>query len=784
MKKLNNFFKLLPLSLLICSGAIAQSIPTLELSLDQLPTNSGFGVSTLPMTATFINDASNNGVFTTNTPPITVTVSFRNQQFSGLNYGAGNTAQSTGLVFGAGPSLATDPVVFGAYPYNRYNIIGQYGGNGGPTDNMFTSNPTAFGAQLGTGIAVKDANQINGGFEVFTTAQSLFGSANGIGSRVYFGDLVVRFSSPQKNPVIHIAGLGGSYRYLPLGLSDVSANYLSTFFSSELELQNTGLTSTLMSGNTFMQLSGNNILNSNDANPNGGSILDPLEQFNNFGAATGSVRLNGTVQEVVYKVYLQSGTASQFAWSVPGSLIQGATKDPFTGDIWYVSASLDKPTQQLSGNVFNDKDGLNGTGDINTSAGVANPGTNAGGVLYANLLNSAGNVVATTPVSSDGSYLFDGIPAGTYSVQLSQNSGAGTFALPQTPPATILPATWVNTGEFNSNAPGSDGTVNGISTPVTILAGDIKTEVNFGIERLPESVSFNRFLSPTPGLNQIYTLNTTTLPTLEGSDPEDQLISGSLSGKTVLFTAVPSTYAQLRYNGAAIPAGTTITNFNPALLSIKFIAIGGPDNTQFSYAYVDAAGKADPTPAVYIIRYSSGGVLPVSITAFDVTKQDCTAKLAWQTSIEINTNRFEVEVSDNNVDFAKFATVTATGNSTTVQNYSTGYAMKSGVLYYFRLRVVDNDGTYAFSAVRKMSCDGKGTIVIAPNPVYDMFKISGMKAGKNIVSVYSNDGKLLQTQTITNINGVVDIAKFPAGVYLVRVANENGSVTSDKVIKR
>ena len=271
-------------------------------------------------------------------------------------------------------------------------------------------------------------------------------------------------------------------------------------------------------------------------------------------------------------------------------------------------------------------------------------------------------------------------------------------------------------------------------------------------------------------------------PPLTGSDPEDQPTSAPLGGKTVIFTAVPSN-TLLKYNGVAVTPGTIISNYDPTKLTITYIMLGVV-TTQFSYAYIDAAGKQDPTPAIYRINIPGGGVLPVSITAFDVTKQDCTAKIGWQTSIEINTNRFEVEVSDNNIDFAKFATVTATGNSTTVQNYSTGYAMKSGVLYYFRLRVVDNDGSYAFSTVRKMSCEGKGTIVIAPNPVYDMFKISGMKAGKNIVSIYSNDGKLLQTQTITNINGVVDMAKYPAGVYLVRVANENGSVTSDKVIKR
>ena len=660
MKKNLKPLMLIGIALIAVQGLLAQLIPTIEMPRNPNVlgnSNYGIGSSISPVVTEFKNDALNSNVFSNHTPQSTFSVALTNQQFTGLNYGTANynglgvsTLQTTGLVFGIGPSLVTDPTPQGGNPYNRYNIIGEYGGNGGPTNAMFTSNPTATGAQLGTGINVANASNanLNGAVEVFTTAQALYNNpAYPIGSRAYFGDLVLTFSQPVKNPVIHIAGLGGCYRYLPFGAGNVPANYISTYFATELELSTTGVTSTLMSGNAFMSLSGNNILNNNDVNPNGGSIVDPTEFISNLGAATGSIRINGTVQQLVYRVYLQGGTGSQFAWSAPGSVVIPAPpRDPFTGDIWYVSASYDKPTQQITGIVFNDKDGLTDN-NVNQSGGLPNARTNVSNGLNANLLNSAGLAVATVPVAANGAYLFDNVPVGTYTVQLTTIASAGTYAVPVAPPATILPANWFNTGEFIGSGPGNDGLVNSLSDPVIVAATDIKTEVNFGIERAPDSRPYARSM-PVPIVGDVVILSTPgsvkfgNMMILTGSDPEDMPVQGVLTGKSVKITSLPA-FGVLRYNGTPITLNQVIPNFNSTLFTLLFTTVGGP-NVNFHYAYVDAAGIADPTPANYLLDWS-GSPVPIILSEFNANKNDCTANLTWKTSTEANADRFEVQIS-------------------------------------------------------------------------------------------------------------------------------------------
>ena len=757
-------------------------------------TNLGTGVSISPVVAEFKNDAINSSVFTAYTPTSTFSVALTNQQFTGLNYGTANyqgsgfsTLQTTGLVFGLQPTVATDPLPQGGFPTERYNRLGTYaGGLGGPTVAMFTSNPKAVGAsQLGTGILpILGSNaQQNGGVEIFTTAQALYYDTITYprGSRVYFGDLVLKFSQPVLNPVIHLAGLGGSYRFvIPGGNPLIASDYRSTFFTTELELVNAGLTSTLLSGNAYMALSGNNIVNSNHTNPNGGSINDPSETpLNNLGAATGSIKLTGTVQTITYRVYLQGGSASQFAWSYSGAIL-GAPRDPLTGDIWYVAASYDKPVKQISGNVFIDKDGLTDN-NINQSGGLPNAKTNVGNSLYANLI-SGGLVVATVPISGDGTFLFDVVSNGAYTVQLSTNQGVVGIA----PPVTVLPAGWANTGEFIGSGAGNDGIpANGLSATINISGsalGSVQTEVNFGIERLPDSKPFTTIIN-SPQLNDIITLNSPLLPILTGSDPEDQPIENVLTGKTVKITVLP-TNSTLRYNGINVTANQVIPNFNPALLTILFNIATTTSATQFQYAYVDAAGLPDPSPAIYQLLWS-GGPLIITLTEFNAVKNNCIANLSWKTSSEINGDRFEVELSTNNgADYTKVGTVTAIGNSSSTQSYQFSYSMQSGVTHYFRLKSIDKDGSFKYSDIRSLSCiNGKGGIVVAPNPVRDMFSIKGMENGKNSISIFATNGQLVHTQIISQNQGDVHISNLASGLYMVKVTSENGNTVISKLIK-
>jgi Secretion system C-terminal sorting domain len=356
----------------ITSTGLKAQIATLELPNNGSVPPQGVGPVSPPAgigPLFLLNDADNvgaNNTFITPIPAQTTSVTFKfiNQQYSGLNY----FNVGTGLTFGAAPTTAVDltnnPPRQEAQPTNVFTNLGTFSVNpGGPTAGMFSSHPTL---NAGGGILpVFDFNTGtfgNGAVQLFTAAQVQFdggkapvggGSApypiatpSGTANRYYYGDFQITFSRFVKDPVVHFAGLGGSYSYIPIGgvqNPNDPANWLRTFFSTELEL--VGALPTSLSGNSFFNVSGNSITNT-AVSPDGASVstnpINGSDPFDHLGAASGSIRVNGTYRTLTFKVYLRGSNSSNFGWSALGTASNtnlNTRRDPLTGDIWLVSVS-------------------------------------------------------------------------------------------------------------------------------------------------------------------------------------------------------------------------------------------------------------------------------------------------------------------------------------------------------------------------------------------------------------------------------------------------------------
>ncbi|MDD4148629.1 MAG: T9SS type A sorting domain-containing protein [Bacteroidales bacterium] len=73
-----------------------------------------------------------------------------------------------------------------------------------------------------------------------------------------------------------------------------------------------------------------------------------------------------------------------------------------------------------------------------------------------------------------------------------------------------------------------------------------------------------------------------------------------------------------------------------------------------------------------------------------------------------------------------------------------------------------------------------------PNPVNDILNIdlSGVKSLNSTVSIFSLEGKMLQTKQITE-SGIIsfDVSSLPAGMYICRFSNET-EIKTVKIIKQ
>jgi hypothetical protein len=181
---------------------------------------------------------------------------------------------------------------------------------------------------------------------------------------------------------------------------------------------------------------------------------------------------------------------------------------------------------------------------------------------------------------------------------------------------------------------------------------------------------------------------------------------------------------------------------------------------------------------------SNNQSLPVQLITFTAKKKNSKDVLTeWITASEMNTDHFDVEVARGNEEyrlnrFTKIGEVAGSGNSITEQHYSFTDAAnnKRGVRYY-RLKTVDLDGRFSYSAVRPVVFNDEVKWHVYPNPSNGIFNLVYQSSeGENIdIKVYDMNGKTVRQATIPASGFVqkypVDLQspQFAAGLYLLEV---------------
>jgi hypothetical protein len=102
----------------------------------------------------------------------------------------------------------------------------------------------------------------------------------------------------------------------------------------------------------------------------------------------------------------------------------------------------------------------------------------------------------------------------------------------------------------------------------------------------------------------------------------------------------------------------------------------------------------------YFTLGDNSGPLPVELTAFTASANGRNMILNWQTATEINSSKFVVERSSNKSTWSAIGEVAASGNSNSVKKYQfTDKARLNSGVYYYRLKMVDNDAKADYSPV-------------------------------------------------------------------------------------
>ncbi|MBS1920299.1 MAG: S8 family serine peptidase [Bacteroidetes bacterium] len=190
--------------------------------------------------------------------------------------------------------------------------------------------------------------------------------------------------------------------------------------------------------------------------------------------------------------------------------------------------------------------------------------------------------------------------------------------------------------------------------------------------------------------------------------------------------------------------------------------------------------------------------LPVQLIEFTAQKkQNKDVLLQWTVANEIDVNRYEIELAKGNAEYSQnhFATigqVRSAGNSNGQQQYNFAdvESNKSGVRYY-RLKIIDNDGSFKYSPIRPVVFNDEISWQVYPNPSDGIFNLIYQAAADQNVSVqvYDVNGKnILNSAAIATgfiDKLVIDLhgVQYAPGLYFVQT-EINGKTQSFRLLKK
>ncbi|NML22610.1 T9SS type A sorting domain-containing protein [Pseudoflavitalea sp. G-6-1-2] len=176
--------------------------------------------------------------------------------------------------------------------------------------------------------------------------------------------------------------------------------------------------------------------------------------------------------------------------------------------------------------------------------------------------------------------------------------------------------------------------------------------------------------------------------------------------------------------------------------------------------------------------------LPLQLVAFTVQKQQEAVQLNWTTSQEVNTKSFIVERSINNGGWEAVGTVAAKGKSA---NYNTMDAHPAKGLNVYRLKMIDQDGAFSYSDLRRVNFNTSFVYNVYPNPARSFLHITTDNLSAAItVEVLNVHSQLLITKKYADHNSKLelDISRLTPGVYFLKILSANGSSHMEKFVKQ
>lgn len=234
---------------------------------------------------------------------------------------------------------------------------------------------------------------------------------------------------------------------------------------------------------------------------------------------------------------------------------------------------------------------------------------------------------------------------------------------------------------------------------------------------------------------------------------------------------------------------TTSVDVSPWQIGLHSVSEIAPAGT--SYVIVELSITCDYLKVDAFSLLVNNLLLPLQLTSFSGVGNYGYNTINWATENETNLSKFEIESSVDGNRFAAIGNVEAATTPRLKNDYTFKHFNISGGKNFYRLKVIDKNGSFSYSKV--ITINGKGNDVVLsayPNPFLSNLSLQWNSERNEmvVVKLLSATGELIHTETKfvnTGANTIQfnDMDKFSNGLYIAELYSNGAKIASNKIVK-
>jgi hypothetical protein len=241
--------------------------------------------------------------------------------------------------------------------------------------------------------------------------------------------------------------------------------------------------------------------------------------------------------------------------------------------------------------------------------------------------------------------------------------------------------------------------------------------------------------------------------------------------------------------GAGGGQGAVIFSSTQPTVNITTTTNNGTGGTNSSAGGSSSAGSGGGVSNSGVVG-SSAGPLPVELILFDGVSEGNYNSIYWKSAVETNFRHYELESSEDGVNFNKITTVNPIGNVSSSNDYNYLDFNPYSPITYYRLKMVDLDYTFEYSNIISIEngINKTGTLVVYPNPASNELyvKLSVPNERNALIEIRDILGRPIYQQTVDLTqsvnNNYINTTNFAAGTYIITITAGNSLSENIKVI--